>query len=185
MQEHSHQENLQLKLRYQADAGYGWRLLNQCWPRPSADERDWLLTPGSLTRRLQSISAGTFFVKVVAEGWVYRTVRVPGFDAKAASKQMMWSRQVILGGFGEHWVAAHSLIPVSSLKGPQRRLVNLGNKPLGGFLFRQASLRRGEPQVCHTENVWGRRSLFYLEDRPLLVAEFFLPELIRRCQQSA
>lgn len=168
---------------YLADADLGWRRLNQCWPAPDPLVRNWLQTPGSLTRRLQAISAGTFQVRVISEAWVYRTVVVPGFSTGAATKQMMWSRQVVLGGYGESWVAAHSLIPVSSVKGRQRRLLTLGNRPLGGFLFRQASLRRAEPEICHLDGVWGRRSLFFLEDRPLLVAEFFLPELLRRHQQ--
>jgi len=46
------------------------------------------------------------------------------------------------------------------VKGRQRRLLTLGNRPLGGFLFRQASLRRAEPQICKINGVWGRRSLF-------------------------
>lgn len=141
---------------------------------------DWLQTPGSLTRRLQAISDGTFEVRIISEGWVFRTVSVSGLSRSAAVKQMMWSRQVVLGGRGESWVAAHSLIPVSSLKGRQRQLIHLGNRPLGGFLFKQPSLRRGESEICQVANVWGRRSLFFLEDRPLLVAEFFLPDLIRR-----
>lgn len=168
---------------YLADGAYGWRALSQCWPSPDPQVRDWLQTPGSLTRRLQGISAGTFQVQVVDEGWVNRTIVVPGLSRTAAIKQMMWSRQVVLRGMGEPWVAAHTLIPISSVKGRQRRLLSLGNRPLGGFLFRQASLRRAELQICEVNGVWGRRSLFFLEDRPLLVAEFFLPELLRRHQQ--
>jgi chorismate lyase len=181
--QHSLQAEHLLPTDYLADGNFRWRAINQHWPGPNTVERDWLLTPGSLTRRLLSISAGTFEVRVLEEGWVYRTVRVPGFSSTIATKQIMWSRQVILGGFGESWVAAHTLIPVSSLKGQQRRLLMLGNRPLGGFLFRQASLRRAEAQICHINNVWGRRSLFFVEDRPLLVAEFFLPDLLRRYQQ--
>jgi chorismate lyase len=166
-----------------ADGAFGWRDVRQCWPAPDPVTKGWLQTPGSLTRRLQGISDGTFEVRVIAQGWVCRTITVPGLSRGAATKQMMWSRQVILCGFGKPWVAAHSLIPVSSVKGRQRRLLTLGNRPLGGFLFRQASLRRAEPQICKINGVWGRRSLFFLEDRPLLVAEFFLPELLRRHQQ--
>jgi len=173
----------QLPTAYLADADFGWRHIRQCWPGPDPVTRDWLLTPGSLTRRLQAISDGTFQVRVVDEGWVYRTIRVSGFAPGVATKQMMWSRQVILGGFGESWVAAHSLFPFSSVKGGQRRLLNLGNRPLGGYLFRQASLRRTEPEICQVNGVWGRRSMFFVEDRPLLVAEFFLPELLSRYQQ--
>ncbi|MBU2099403.1 MAG: chorismate lyase [Gammaproteobacteria bacterium] len=167
--------------QYRADARWRWRPLHQWFPcGPAAVHTDWLQTPGSLTKRLQSISAGTFVVRVISEGWTYRTVAGTGLSGSAAMKQMMWSRQVVLGGFGENWVAAHSLIPVSSLKGRQRQLIHLGSRPLGGFLFKQPSLQRGDPEICQFNSVWGRRSLFFLENRPLLVAEFFLPDLIRR-----
>lgn len=168
---------------YRADIRTGWHLLHQHWPRPERAPAVWLNAPGSLTRRLQSISAGTFNVRVVSEGWVCKTVVNSGLSASGAVKQMMWSRQVVLGGLGENWVAAHSLIPVSSLIGRQRQLIHLGTRPLGGFLFKQQSLRRGVSEVCRLNGVWGRRSLFYLENRPLLVAEFFLPDLIHRTQE--
>jgi chorismate--pyruvate lyase len=168
---------------YRADARYGWRQAHRCWPAPCTPCADWLQTPGSLTKRLQSISEDTFKVSVISEGWVCRTIALTGLSKTVATKQMMWSRQVVLGGLGESWVEAHSLIPVSSLKGRQRQLIHLGNKPLGGFLFKQPSLKRGESEICQIDNVWGRRSLFFLEGRPLLVAEFFLPDLICRTPQ--
>jgi chorismate lyase len=168
---------------YRADAGLGWRQARQYWPQPGGQCAGWLGATGSLTKRLQSISEGTFNVHVISEGWVYRTVTGSGLSGSVSTKQMMWSRQVVLQGLGENWVAAHSLIPISSVKGRQRRLLHLGNKPLGGFLFKQSSLRRGEPEICLIDKVWGRRILFFLQERPLLVAEFFLPDLIRRTQQ--
>lgn len=170
---------------YRADVRAGWRLLHQHWSHPDQATRQWLCAPGSLTRRLQAISAGTFRVRVVSEGWVYRTAVDSGLSASASVKQMMWSRQVVLGGFGESWVAAHSLIPISTIKGRQRQLLHLGSRPLGGFLFKQRSLERGALEICRIKNIWGRRSLFFLESRPLLVAEFFLPDLIRRTRESA
>lgn len=171
--------------RYRADARTNWRQAHQCWPGPDAVFADWLQTPGSLTKRLQAISDGTFNVRVISEGWVCRTISATGLSQSLASKQMMWSRQVVLGGLDENWVAAHSLIPFSSLKGRQRQLIHLGSRPLGGFLFKQPSLRRSSPEICLIDDTWGRRTLFYLEDRPLLVAEFFLPDLIRRTQHPA
>lgn len=165
---------------YRADAVAGWRQVHQCLPGPDDIHAHWLRAGGSLTQKLQAISEGSFNVRVVSEGWVYRTVSGTGLSGSIAMKQMMWSRHVILGGFGENWVAAHSLIPASTLKGRQRQLIHLGNRPLGGFLFKQPSLQRGESEICQIKGIWGRRSLFFLENRPLLVAEFFLPDLIRR-----
>lgn len=165
-----------------ADAPAIWRRMKQQFPKPDAQTADWLLAPGSLTKKLQSISNGTFFVRVLSEGWVYRSVPGSGLSPCGPQKLLMWSRRVLLGGHGENWVAAHSLIPVTTLRGAHRQLIHLGNKPLGGYLFKQRSLKRGETEICRYNDCWGRRSLFFLDNKSLLVAEFFLPELIGRTQ---
>lgn len=170
---------------FDADISSNWRSLKQQFPKPDTQYAHWLLAPGSLTKKLQSISDGTFFVKVIAEGWVYRSVPPQSeLTSGGNGKILMWSRRVQLGGHGESWVAAHSLIPVTTLRGANRQLIHLGNKPLGGFLFKQRGLTRGETQICRYQDYWGRRSLFFLDHRPLLVAEFFLPALISRMQQT-
>lgn len=165
-----------------ADAPANWRHIKQHFPKPDAQFAHWLLAPGSLTKKLQSISDGTFFVRVLSEGWVYRSVPGSGLSQTGPKKILMWSRRVLLGGHGENWVAAHSLIPITTLCGANRRLIHLGNKPLGGFLFKQRGLRRGDTEICQYDGCWGRRSLFFLDSKSLLVAEFFLPELIARTQ---
>ena len=85
---------------------------------------------------------------------------------------------------------ARSVIPISTLRGPQRRLASLGNKPLGAYLFRNPSLKRGPlevatitlfnntaPSLDITGPIYGRRSKFFLQQKPLLVAEIFMPAL--------
>lgn len=93
------------------------------------------------------------------------------------------------------WVFARTLIPISSLKGSARRLTQLGEKPLGAVLFSDPTVLRGATQIAQLlpghplfdtasnhvdekpEQLWGRRTLFYVEKRPLLVNEIFLPAL--------
>lgn len=168
-----------------ADAQANWRSPKQQFPKPDALYAHWLLAPGSLTKKLQSISDGTFFVRVLSEGWIYRSFPPQsGLTRSGKGKILMWSRRVQLGGHGENWVDAHSLIPITTLRGANRQLIHLGNKPLGGFLFKQRCLSRGDTQICRYYQYWGRRSLFFLDSRPLLVAEFFLPALIGRMQSD-
>ena len=90
----------------------------------------------------------------------------------------MWSRKVLLRCGNTPWVAAHSLIPVSSMEGPLKRLRSLDDRPLGEFLFQDPFLERQQLEVTRCGQIWGRRSLFYSHHRPLLVAEFFLPALL-------
>jgi len=96
-------------------------------------------------------------------------------------------------------VYARTVIPVRTLTGSRRRLSRLGKKPLGAVLFADPSMVRsgievaklspGQPLfVRATANlspqpnqIWGRRSAFFLKHRPLLVSEIFLPAI---CPQS-
>ncbi|MES3008342.1 MAG: chorismate lyase [Pseudomonadota bacterium] len=160
-----------------------WRPASQVLPHPEPIWQSWLLDPGSLTQRLKERCAsmavpGRFNVCVLEEGWVRKQspALLQCFDAHVA-RERMWSRRVLLRCGDTPWVAAHSLIPVSSMQGPLKRLRTLNDKPLGEFLFRHPQLRRDQLELTHTGALWGRRSLFHLYDRPLLVAEFFLPAL--------
>ncbi|MEX0739604.1 MAG: chorismate lyase [Pseudohongiella sp.] len=169
---------------YRADADVTWRRVGQHWPRPSQTWRQCLLDPGSLTQRLQTLSNGHFKVQVLDEGWIYGSPHtLPIFGSRKAT-QLMWSRRVLLCGYDQPWVAAHSLIPISSVQGSLRQLLWLRDRPLGGFLFRHPHLRRDEPELVRMDECWGRRSVFHLEGKSLLVAEFFLPELIRQIQNQ-
>jgi len=157
-----------------------WRPIHQHPIRPDAAWRHWLLDAGSLTQRLIRLSEGDFRVHVLEERW--QTVPVPRLKGVLPAhllQQRMWSRKVILLGQGEPWVLAHSLVPQASLSGPLRWLPKLENRPLGAFLFRHKQLHRGVMELAPAQDSWGRRSVFTLQGNPLLVAEFFLPALIR------
>lgn len=156
----------------------------------SARLRSWLLDPHSLTRRLQQTCPGRFSVEVVRESFaapMLNEARVLGYPRRA------WIREVRLLCDGVPWVYARTVIPHATLTGPQRRLRHLGNRPLGAMLFKEPGLRRDPLQVAaltprhalyhraaiaaDDQTVWGRRSIFYLEGKPLLVSELFLPQL--------
>lgn len=169
---------------YRADADLSWRRAGQHWPRPPQIWQQNLLEPGSLTRRLQALSDGTFKVRVLEEGWIQGSPQTISVFGKRKATQLMWSRRVLLCGYGQPWVAAHSLIPFSSVQGSLRQLVRLRDRPLGGFLFRHPQLRRDEPELVRMPDHWGRRSVFHLQGKSLLVAEFFLPELITQIQRQ-
>jgi chorismate--pyruvate lyase len=161
-----------------------WRPAGQVLPRPDLAWQSWLLDPGSLTQRLKERSAdaagpGQFRVRVLEEGWIRQQspLLLQCFPSHVI-RERMWSRRVLLQCGDLPWVAAHSLIPVSSMQGPLKRLRTLNDRPLGEFLFRHPQLRRDQLELTHTGAVWGRRSLFHLFERPLLVAEFFLPALL-------
>lgn len=91
------------------------------------------------------------------------------------------------------WVYARTVIPRRTLTGAQRRLAHLKSRSLGAMLFADPSMRRGELQLARLTGrdklhalvarqldqspqvMWGRRSVFTLARKPLLVSEVFLP----------
>ncbi len=158
--------------------------------------KDWLLDRGSLTSRLVKASGGEFRVRLLRQGWgrpLYSESQL--LHMRRAEAALV--REVELLGHGVPWVFARTLIPASSLGGAARRLANLGSKPLGAVLFSDPSMRRGPIQVARLQprhplfvaatnslkqkpaELWGRRTLFYLAGKPLLVNEIFLPEIPR------
>lgn len=148
-------------------------------PRPDMQMLSWLLDPGSLTHRLKQMSHERFNVKVLEEGWQQHCAPslLQCFPPHVV-RARMWSRKVVLRCGEMPWVAAHSLIPVSSMEGPLKPLRRLNERPLGEFLFRDPHLQRSQLEIARAGAIWGRRSLFVSHHRPLLVAEFFLPALL-------
>lgn len=153
----------------------------------------WLLDTASLTRRLQRLCPGTFRVQVLSQAW-----DVPGIDeARVLGMRQAGVaiiRQVHLLCDGQPWIYARTVIPATSLRGKLQGLANLGTRPLGGVLFADPGMQRGPLEVAricrgesvfqaatghlaqHPEEIWGRRTVFRLSGRPLLVSEVFLPD---------
>ncbi len=173
-----------------------------CWYQPSVittgqiEEQaiSWLNDQSSLTQRLRQHCPGKFSVRVLSQQWLNANVdeaRLLGIS----QRQRVLVRQVQLLCDRVVLVYARSLIPLKTLSGKHRRLGRLGNKPLGEYLFANSTLRRTQQQIALiTDNdplfdiarggnklkcneIWGRRSLFKIDQKPLLVSEFFLPAL--------
>ncbi|WP_066959978.1 chorismate lyase [Microbulbifer sp. Q7] len=149
----------------------------------------WLQHPGSLTAALKHLSKGQFSVQILHQGW-----HTPQLEERRALKlkdrTRALIREVLLYGNSEQpWVYARSVLPERTLAGKCRYLRNLDNRPLGELLFSQPDIRRGpivlnrlarNPRCQRAEldtmdkQAWGRRSTFWLQGKPLLVAETFL-----------
>ncbi|MDT8428541.1 MAG: chorismate lyase [Pseudomonadales bacterium] len=167
------------------DPSLRWLPIKRLLQSPSAEWKNWLLDPGSLTQRLKQLSANDLKVRVEEQCWYWKTSpTLISCFGKVLCRQAMWSRKVTLIGRGQPWVTAHSLVPVSSLDSSLRRICKLQDKPLGEFLFANPCLSRSQLEITRTRWGWGRRSLFHLHDKPVLVAEFFLPDLLLASQQD-
>lgn len=149
------------------------------------NQRQWLLGEGSLTKKLQEACEGEFALRILKQG-----LATPRLDeAKALGlpqRQQALIREIVMSGHGQDWVFARSVLPLSTLTGRLRQLKTLDNRPLGALLFNDPSMERSAIEITQLEEgsfrypsqetCWARRSVFYLDQKPLLVAEVFLPE---------
>ncbi|WP_323752801.1 chorismate--pyruvate lyase family protein [Marinobacter sp.] len=151
-------------------------------PEVHGPARHWLQVEGSFTKALQQKCHSSFHVEVVREGFSEPSDE----EARRLSiprRQLAWIREVRLCGDGQPWVLARTIIPLSCLEGRGRRLLNLGNKPLGAYLFSSPEWVRGplETGLCQSERTGqpqlARRSLFQRGQTALMVCEFLLPAL--------
>ena len=151
--------------------------------------REWLLDPGSLTKRLVKASQGHFEVRVLQQRWGQPRLseaRLLGMNNREAAI----IREVALMCAGEPWVFARSIIPASSLTGRLRRLRKFNNSSLGEMLFQDKSMQRHPFQLAAIDGnseqipkqlrephtLWGRRCRFELAHKPLMVSEIFLKQ---------
>ncbi len=171
-----------------------WRVQRQLSTQPPQTIEPWLFDSGSLTRRLIQACSGQFSVEVISQAW-QRPMLNESRRLGLPAHRFAWVRQVRLYCDDQAWVFARTVIPPSSLRGPLQYLANLGTRPLGAVLFSEPTMRRDALEVCclrsehrmystatqhlaaHGNNdcLWGRRSVFYLHAKPLLVSEIFLP----------
>lgn len=155
----------------------------------SAPLRPWLLDQGSLTERLIAASGGEFKVEVLKQCWeLPRLSECRALGLGTREKALV--REVLLYGHDQPWVYARSILPMKTLTGRLRSMRKLDNRPLGALLFSDPSMTRsGMELACLTPQnttvpkqlgefnhpLWGRRSVFWLNQKPLLVSEIFLP----------
>jgi chorismate--pyruvate lyase len=136
--------------------------------------RYWITLPGSLTKALKARTTD-FSVHLISE----QILDTPWPQRSRSLTEACFSRKVLLMNGHEPWVAAHTLIPKSSLENGLHALSRLKNRPLGELLFSDKRVSKDSEEACRTESGWGRRARYLLEGQPLLVSEFFLPGLIK------
>lgn len=178
--------------RYPADR---WRshLLPALLPRGMDG---WLRDTGSLTARIRSRCDG-FAVRVLRQ----RLGKVLDDEALLLGSRhgdWAWVREVLLLADGVPVVYARSVMPQATVRAGSRLFSTIGSRPLGAALFANPRVQRGELACARLDvrdarhraasaalaprslprELWGRRSVFRLRGRALLVTEIFLPEIL-------
>jgi len=154
----------------------------------------WLLDPASLTERIIDRCRGNFCVQLLDQRRM-RPLRneAEALGMRAGTRAIVRQVQLVCGD--TPWVYARTVIPPGTLARKSHRFTRLGARSLGAMLFADPSMKRGEVEITSLtpsdqlyhlamrgrregpELIWGRRSLFQIGGKPLLVCEFFLPDI--------
>ena len=156
----------------------------------------WLRDQGSLTHRVRTACGDGFRVRLLRQHWgmpLHSERRL--LSMRRGEVAIVREVELLCGQVP--WVFARTLIPAQSLSGSARRLARLGERPLGAVLFADRKVHRGITQMARLvpghrlfaaasahlgprpAALWGRRTLFAISGKRLLVNEIFLPDLFR------
>lgn len=171
-----------------------WRDVNPRLVRqPPAVLSSWLVSTDSLTQRLIEHCQAGFSVRVLRQS-VERPLASEAEMLGIPRGQFAFVRQVHLLCGESPAVYARTVIPIETAHTRLKGLTRLGTRPLGAVLFSSPGMWRGKIQLAHIaanqglnrlahqnidaemRPIWGRRSLFYLYNQPLLVSEIFLSD---------
>jgi len=158
-----------------------------------AAAQSWIYEPDSLTQRLRDCYGDTVTVALL-----FQQRRRPFFSErrllKLGNARHSLIREVLLYADEQPLILARTVIPEKTLHGAQRNLARLGSRPLGEVIFRHPGLERLEMEITRVQPynwslsvrgkypldrpLWGRRTVYTLQHRQLLVSEFFLPAVL-------
>ena len=155
-----------------------------------------LLDTGSLTSRLARYCQGNFNLRLKGQAW-QRPLPEETNALQLQRGSYALVREIYLQCNDVPWVYGRSIIPARTCTARERRLAFWGQRSLGNYLFSGRNTRRSEFEIAvirprdrlfhladtgmasGSSHLWGRRSIFYIRDKPLLVVEVFLDNLLQ------
>ncbi|MBM6607262.1 chorismate lyase [Enterobacteriaceae bacterium RIT814] len=142
-------------------------------PPLDAAQLDWLLLEDSMTKRFEQ-QGKQVTVTLIQEGFVTADA-VQDELPLLPQEPRYWLREILLCADGEPWLAGRTVVPESTLTGPELALQKMGKTPLGRYLFTSSELTRDFIEIGRNADLWGRRSRLRLSGKPLMLTELFLP----------
>jgi chorismate lyase len=144
----------------------------------------WVLEPASLTARLKR-HCQQFRVQVLQQQRAslpaFLQPLLPHTQAAQVREVILWCNELPCV-YAQSWLPEHTLAQLQPL-------ADLGERPLGDYIFQHQSLQRGTieatelvialSQLTVPVRCLTRRSVFQLQQLPLLVAEAFLPDMAK------
>ncbi|MBE0468993.1 MAG: chorismate lyase [Methyloprofundus sp.] len=153
----------------------------------------WIFEAGSITQRLRNYYGPRVQVQVLNNTW-QRTFISESRLLKLPQSKYSLAREVLLSIDDTPLVLARTILPEQTIKSVQYNLAHLGSRPLGEVIFSYPKLERLALEISHVSHhawrpeiqqltqirqpLWGRRTIYAIHHQPMLVSEFFLPEIL-------
>ncbi len=138
----------------------------------------WLLETGSLSRRLEE-KCQVLSVSLLQNVMIDSDKITSQEKALLGTARCCLLREVVLRGDNDDWVIGRTLIPKHSLEKQPHNLMQQGTTPLGLTVFSVDDVSRDQLQFGWAELPHGkliaRRSRLWMNQKPMLVSELFLP----------
>ncbi|KAI3484288.1 hypothetical protein L1887_52750 [Cichorium endivia] len=131
-------------------------------PALDPQQLDWLLLEDSMTKRFEQ-QGKTVTVTLIQEGFVSGD-EIASELPLLPQEPRYWLREILLCADGEPWLAGRTVVPESTLSGPELALQRLGKTPLGRYLFTSSELTRDFIEIGRDAELWGRRSRLRLSE---------------------
>lgn len=153
-----------------------------------------LFQDGSLSRFIEDNCSGKFHIELKNESWC-QPLSDEIESLSLAENEITFVRESWLKCDNKRLVYARTVIPRATFEKESQELLQLGNKPLGNILFNDNTTYRTNMRYAkipvdwslHQQatadskiisDLWGRQSLFYINNNPLLITEVFLPTIL-------
>lgn len=186
--------NMVRNQRWRRTPDKAWQsLASRFMPPVPANVRPWIRLQTSMTKQLKSRFGPGVAVRVLHNGMgrLHDDEQDLFFPRRARG----FVREVVLHANGLELMVARTVFTSQSLCS-DKKVMELGNKPLGELLFAKGNaewlvreytqVNSSVPAFSLVQRVvghpaprcWARRSLFLLDQQPLLVTEIFLPAML-------
>ena len=168
----------------------------------SSIQKRWLMRQGPLTQALREL--GTLKLRVIAE-YAAGVGRDEAHCLNTVARSPIWVREVVMSLDGIQVVAARSVTPLRASHGVWQGMRRLRSRPLADILYDDVAITRSNFEVARLNKqttlfrtvqsvqasdslakhehkaLLARRSVFWRQNAPLLVAECFLPAFWSLC----
>lgn len=154
-----------------------------------ANVNSWVNEKNSITKRLRSFYGQAVSVEILFHRWKPAYLSERNL-LRLPHQQFNLIREVLLHIDGKPLILARSILPEQTIKIAKRNLSHLGTRPLGEVIFSYPKLERLELNTCcisnnlwtpailnridTTQQIWGRRTVYAIQQQKMLVSEFFM-----------